>query len=97
MVIITARYIKGKKNIMVDQLSHPDQGLPTEHSSLPRVFDNIIWAFGHPLLDLFATRVNMKLPVCVTPILVSMALKEDVFQHVWDNVAVCIFHLFILI
>ena len=44
----------GKRNSLTDQLSRPDQILPTEWSLLPRVFDGICRVFGRPLLDLFA-------------------------------------------
>ena len=35
-VSLTGRYIPGKKNVLADQLSHPDQVLPTEWSFLLR-------------------------------------------------------------
>ena len=46
-VSIVAWYIPGKKNILADQLSHPDQVLPTEWSILLWVFDGICRVYGH--------------------------------------------------
>ena len=67
-VHLSARYIPGRMNILADQLSRPDQVLPTEWSLLPRVFEGICSIFGNPHLDLFATRANTKLPLYVSPV-----------------------------
>ena len=67
-VRLDSRYIPGNKNILADQLSRPDQVFPTEWSLLPRVFEGICRIFGRPHLDLFATRVNAKLALYVSPI-----------------------------
>ena len=47
-ITLSARYIPGKKNVLADQLSCPDQVLPTEWSLLPRVFDAICEVFDCP-------------------------------------------------
>ena len=60
-VQLEARNIPGKKNILANQLSRPDQILPTEWSMLPRVFEEICRVFGRPHLNLFATWANVKL------------------------------------
>ena len=52
LVAISARYILGKKNIPVAQLSYPDQVLSTEWFLLPRVFDTICEVFSRPHIDL---------------------------------------------
>ena len=57
-VILSAQYTLGKKNVLVDQLSHPDQW-----SLLPRVFEVVYKVFSCPHLDLFATRANTNLHV----------------------------------
>ena len=58
IVSIKTRHILGKKNILGNQLSHPVQVLPTEWSLLPKLFKAICEVFGHPYLELFATRAN---------------------------------------
>ena len=53
LVLLTARYILGKKNILLDHPSHLNQVLPTEWSLLPKVF-SVIWVkYGHPHINLF--------------------------------------------
>ena len=54
--LLIARYIPGRKSILLDQLSRPDQILPTEWPLLLGVFKEICEVFGRPHLDLFATR-----------------------------------------
>ena len=41
LVQLEACDIPGKKNVLADQLSQPDQVLPTEWSQLPQVFEGI--------------------------------------------------------
>ena len=84
-----ARNIAGKKNFLADQLSCLHQVLPTEWPLLPMVSEAICEVFGHFHVCLFATRVNFKLPLCVSPISDPMAWKHDAFQHLWDNLSVC--------
>ena len=81
LVTLSARYIPGRNNIIVDQLSHPDQVLPTEWSILPQVCDAICEVFSHPHMDFFATRENMKLPLHVTVDPEPMVWKQDAFQY----------------
>ena len=80
-VTSSARYILGKRNVLADQLSHPDPVLPTEWSLFPLVFDVICKAFGFHHMDLFVTRANVKLPLYVSLVPDPMAWKQDVFHH----------------
>ena len=58
MVTIIVRYIVGKKNVLVVQLSYPDEVFPTEWSLLLWVFDSVFEVCGCPDIDLFAMRAN---------------------------------------
>ena len=82
---LEARYIPGKQNILVDQLSRPDQILPTEWSLLPRGFDRICQVFGRPHLNLFATKANNKLALYVSPVLDPLAWEQGTLHLRWDH------------
>ena len=87
LVHLEAHYIPGKKNILEDQLSRPDQVLPTEWFLLPHVFNGICRAFGCPHLDLFATWANAKLPLYVLPVPDPLAWKQDALHLPWNYLA----------
>ena len=97
-IYLTAKYILGNKNILADQLSHPDHVIPTKWSLLPWMFNTICKEFGVPFIDLFATRTNAKLHLHVPSGLhlhVSsgphpIVWKEDTFQHGWDDLIACL-------
>ncbi len=55
-ILLQARHIPGKLNVLADSLSRKDQILPTEWSLHPAVFSKICSVFGVPQYDLFATR-----------------------------------------
>ena len=86
-VLLSALYIPGKKNVLVDQLSCRDQVLPAEWSLLPRVFEAICGVFRRPHLDLFATQANAKLPLYISLVPDPMAWKQEAFQHPWDHLS----------
>ena len=97
LVFLVARYIPGRKNVLADQLSRPDQVLPTEWSLLPRIFEGIYEVFRRPHLDLFVTRANAKLPLYVSLVPDLMACKQDTFQHPWDHLSSYAFRPFALL
>ena len=96
LIIISARYILGKKNVLADQLSHLGQVLPVEWFLLPQVFGDICREFGLPLINLFATLSNLKLFICLSPVPDPMVWK-DAFQHPKDNLNVYAFSPFALL
>ena len=86
-VMLSARCIPGKKNILANQLCRPNQVLSTKWFLLPRVFKAVCAVFGRHYLGLFATRANSKLPVYISLVPDSMAWKQDAFQHSWDRMS----------
>ena len=96
-VTLLALYIASKKNVLADQLSCSDQVVPTEWYFLPRVLKGICEVFGHPHLDLLATRANTKLSPYVSPVSDPMVWRQDVFQHLWDSHTALAFPPFALI
>ena len=84
-VILKARYIPGKKNVWADHLSRKNQIISTEWSLHQEVADFVLDKWGSPLVDLFATRWNHKLPVYFSPLPDPQAAGEDALLQSWDN------------
>ena len=61
-ISILVVHIPGRMNVITDLLSHQDQILPTEWYLNPEIMRHLFLFWGSPLLDLFATRWNTKLP-----------------------------------
>ena len=82
---IAARHVPGKVNILADFLSRPHMVLQTEwtitHNSLEPVWR--VW--GKPLIDLFATRFNNRLPLFVSPVTDPLAWKVDALSLSWEG------------
>ena len=85
----TRRCISGKRNILAYQL--------TEWSLLPWVFNAICKDFGHPNVDLFAIRVNTKLPLYMSPFPDPTSWRKDAFKHKLDDLSVYAFFPFVLL
>ena len=53
--------------------------------------------YGYPHVDLFANKVNTKLPLYMSPVFYHMAWKQDAFQLQWDGLSIYIFSPFSLL
>ena len=60
---LDARYLPGQSNVLADLLSRRDQVIGTEWSLHPQVARALLHTWGSPLLDLFVTSLNAKLPL----------------------------------
>ena len=67
-ITLKARHIPGCLNVMADLLSRSNQVQSTEWSLHPQVFKQICQKWFTPHVDLFATHLNHKLPLYVSPI-----------------------------
>ena len=85
VIQLRARHIPGKMNVLADSLSRAGQILPTEWSLSPRVFRALCQLWESPLVDLFATRWNHKLPQFVSPIPDPSAWQVDALSMDWDQ------------
>ena len=81
---LRARHIPGRLNVIADQLSREGQILPTEWSLRQDIVDSIFATWGHPHIDLFATRYNHKCPVFVSPVPDPLALEADALSISWE-------------
>ena len=65
-VTLRASHIPSQLNVIADKLSRLGQTIQTEWSVHPEVFQAICSRWHQPLVDLFATRFNSKLPQFVS-------------------------------
>ena len=87
-IILRARHIPGRLNVLADKLSRENQVLPTEWSLHQETANWIFKELWEPHVDLFATRENHKLPCYVSPIPDESALQVDALSMNWDNMLV---------
>ena len=90
-ITLSARHIPGRLNVLADLLSRQDQILHTEWSLHPAVARQLWRVWGQPHLDLFATSMNNKLPVYVSPLPDPNAWEEDALSLNWTNLWVYAF------
>ena len=84
-VILRARHIPGKFNVISDQLSRLGQVVSTEWSLHQSIIEQISLIWEKPQVDLFATKYNAKLPLYYSPIPDQQALGVDSMSHSWKN------------
>ena len=84
-VVLLARHVPGKLNILADALSRSHMVLNTEwtlaHSLLLPLWDR----WFRPHIDLFATRFNHRLPVYVSPVPDPAAWAVDALSLSWES------------
>ena len=84
-VTLVAKHIPGRLNVLADSLSRRGQLLPSEWSLHQEVANLIFSELGHPMVDLFATRLNHRLPLYVSPVLDPGAWALDALTLDWDQ------------
>ena len=96
-VHLDARYLPGQANVLADLLSHRRQVVGTEPSLHPQVARSLLRVWGNPSIDLFATSLNVKLPLYCSLVPDPKAVFEDAFRHPWDDLDLYAFPPFPLI
>ena len=81
---IRARHIPGNLNVIADSLSRRDRAIQTEWSLHPQVFREICQVWHKPMVDLFATNLNAKLPTYVSPVPDDKAWQIDALNISWE-------------
>ena len=84
-ILLTARHVPGILNIVADALSRPHSVLPTEWTLSHRVLRPLWLQWFQPMIDLFATRFNLRLPLYVSPIPDPGAWEIDALTMSWAN------------
>ena len=82
-ITLTARHIPGYLNVMADLLSRSNQVQSTEWSLHPQVFKQICQKWFTPHVDLFATHLNHKLTLYVSPVPDPRAWDIDALNINW--------------
>ena len=65
-IVIRVRHIPDKFNILADRLSRLDKPIKTEWALDQTVANSLFQMLNFPNVDLFATRFNHKLPLCLS-------------------------------
>ena len=84
-IAVSARHIAGSLNVIADQLSRPNAIVQTEWTLCHRVL-HLVWeAWGKPMVDLFATRFNNRLPIYASPVPDPKAWAIDALACSWSG------------
>ena len=84
-IVLRARHIPGRLNVIADKLSRHNQVIQTEWSLDRQVFSLLCSKWGLPQVDLFATRFNRKLPRFVSPVPDQEAWSVDDLSLLWED------------
>ena len=84
-IVLRARHIPGRLNVIADKLSRHNQVIQTEWSLSQQVFTLLCSRWTQPQVDLFATRFNHKLPRFVSPVPEPTAWAVEALSLWWDQ------------
>ena len=83
---LLAKHIPGRFNTLADQMSRMDKPIPTEWSLNQEIANKIFQIMDFPSIDLFATHLNHRLPLYVSPIPDQKALSIDAISMDWNRI-----------
>ena len=86
-ITLQSRHIPGRQNVRADRLSRAGVLLPGEWSLHPEVCKSLWKQWGHPLVDLFATRENARLQLFMSPDPDDLSIGTDALSQQWDGLA----------
>ena len=84
-IVLKARHILGRLNVIADKLSRQGQIIQTEWSFRQEVFDHLCFRWHRLEVDLFVSRYNCKLPKFVSPVPDPKAWAVDALTVPWEN------------
>ena len=87
-IVVRARHIPGRLNVIADKLFRDKQVIQTEWSLSQQVFNLLCSRWARPQVDLFATRFNQKLSKFVSPVPDQTALAVDTLSLPWESLDV---------
>ena len=83
---LLAKHIPGRFNTLADRMSRIDKPISTEWSLNQEIANKIFQIMDFPSIDLFATRLNHRLPLYVSPIPDQKALSIDAISMDWNRI-----------
>ena len=78
-------FVPGNLNVVADNLSRVSQIITTEWTIDLSVLEIVWQAWGRPVVDLFATKHNNRLPIYVSPVRDPEAMATNAFAIPWNN------------
>ena len=90
-IVLRARHIQGRLNVIADKLSRHNRVIQTEWSLSQQVFNLLCSRWARPHVDLFATWFNRKLPKFVSPVPDPTAWAVDALSLSWENLHIYAF------
>ena len=84
-ITLRARFLPGKLNVLADCLSRRNRIVHTEWTLHAGVLSQIFHFWDTPHVDLFATRLNRRLPIFVSPVQDPLALAVDALAMSWEG------------
>jgi len=82
---LLALHVPGKLNVSADALSRQRRLPETEWTLHQKVCDQIFHLWGTPMVDLFATRYNRRLPAFISPMQDDLAWGRDALTCDWNG------------
>ena len=83
---LLAKHIPGRFNTLADRMSRIDKPISTEWSLNQEIANKIFQIMDFPSIDLFATRLNHRLQLYVSPIPDQKALSIDAISMDWNRI-----------
>ena len=96
-ITLLAKHIPGDRNALADLLSRMNKIVHTEWTLHQSVFKALCITWDTPNLDLFATRLNNRLPVFVSPMADPLAVDVDAMSMSWKGMYAYAFPPFVML
>ena len=96
-ITLLAKHIPGDRNALADLLSRMNKIVHTEWTLHQSVFKALCITWDTPNLDLFATRLNNRLPVFVSPMADPLAVDVYAMSMSWKGMYAYAFPPFVML
>jgi len=84
---LSAKHVPGRLNILADQLSRRSEIISTEWELHQEAAQLLFQRWGTPNIDLFATKLNKKLAIYVSPVMDPEAWDTEALSISWEGLS----------